>query len=126
MCSGASSFYRTNFLFFEQEYTGLKFLLERATNNHCIYAHHERLEREHQHNQMSNILHETELADSEITGTAAATVTTRREGGEDLAQLLRPFKELLTSNTPAAAKRAPLQQQRRRQKRESRRCWTCG
>ncbi|KRZ01580.1 hypothetical protein T11_14756 [Trichinella zimbabwensis] len=56
----------------------------------------------------------------------AAAVTTRKEVGEDLSEVVRQIKELLTANTPAATKRSLPQRRRRPDKRGNRRCWTCG
>ncbi|OUC42258.1 zinc knuckle, partial [Trichinella nativa] len=62
----------------------------------------------------------------EVMEATAAAVTTRKEVGEELAELVRQLKELLTSNTPAAAKRSLPQRRRRPEKKGSLRCWTCG
>ncbi|KRZ83130.1 Retrovirus-related Pol polyprotein from transposon 17.6 [Trichinella sp. T8] len=48
-----------------------------------------------------------------VTEAAAAAVTTRKEVGDDLAEVLRQLKELLTGNPPGATKRPPPKQRRR-------------
>ncbi|KRX51536.1 hypothetical protein T06_2768 [Trichinella sp. T6] len=59
---------------------------------------------------------EDEPTAGRVTEAAAAAVTTRKEVGDDLAEVLRQLKELLTDNIPAATKR-PLPRQRRRPER---------
>ncbi|KRY07559.1 hypothetical protein T12_7984 [Trichinella patagoniensis] len=49
----------------------------------------------------------------EIPEARAATVTTRKEVGKELAEVVRQLKQLLMTDIPAAAKRAPPQQRRR-------------
>ncbi|KRZ65375.1 Retrovirus-related Pol polyprotein from transposon, partial [Trichinella papuae] len=61
-----------------------------------------------------------------VTEATAAAVTTGKEVGEDLAEVGRQLKELLTGNTPAATNRSLPQRRRRPEKRGNRRCWTCG
>ncbi|KRZ70301.1 hypothetical protein T10_7894 [Trichinella papuae] len=61
-----------------------------------------------------------------VTEATAAAVTTGKEVGEDLAEVVRQLKELLTGNTPAATNRSLPQRRRRPEKRGNRRCWTCG
>ncbi|KRX32551.1 hypothetical protein T05_6057, partial [Trichinella murrelli] len=51
--------------------------------------------------------------DVEIPEARAATVTTRKEVGEELAEVVRQLKQLLMTDIPAVAKRAPPQQRRR-------------
>ncbi|KRY50017.1 hypothetical protein T03_7787 [Trichinella britovi] len=62
----------------------------------------------------------------EISEARAATVTTRKEVGEELAEMVRQLKHLLMTDIPAVAKRAPPQQRRRWEKNDRRTCWTCG
>ncbi|KRZ58227.1 Retrovirus-related Pol polyprotein from transposon 17.6 [Trichinella nativa] len=62
----------------------------------------------------------------EVTEAAAPTVTTQNEVGEELAEVVRQLKKPLMTVIIAAAKRTPLQQRLRREKKDSRRCWTCG
>ncbi|KRY49993.1 hypothetical protein T03_11234 [Trichinella britovi] len=62
----------------------------------------------------------------EIPEARAATVTTRKEVEEELAEMVRPLKHLLMTDIPAVAKRAPPQQGRRWEKKDRRTCWTCG
>ncbi|KRY42307.1 Retrovirus-related Pol polyprotein from transposon opus [Trichinella spiralis] len=62
----------------------------------------------------------------EVTEAAVATVMTRNEVAEELAEVVRQLKELLMTDIPVAAKRAPSQQRRRRKKKDRRACWTCG
>ncbi|XP_003367867.1 zinc knuckle protein, partial [Trichinella spiralis] len=62
----------------------------------------------------------------DVTEAIAAPVTTRKEGGEELAEVARQLKQLLMTDIPAAAKRATPQQRRRREKKDRRTCWTCG
>ncbi|KRZ48624.1 hypothetical protein T02_7374, partial [Trichinella nativa] len=69
---------------------------------------------------------EDEPTAGRITEAAAAAVTTRKEVGDDLAEVLRQLKELLTNNTLAATKRPPPWQRRRPERRGDRRCWKCG
>ncbi|KRX48538.1 Transposon Ty3-I Gag-Pol polyprotein [Trichinella murrelli] len=61
-----------------------------------------------------------------VTEAAAAAVTKRKEVGDDLEEVLRQLKELLTDNTPAAKKRPPHRQRRRPERRGDRPCWKCG
>ncbi|KRY06540.1 hypothetical protein T12_3948 [Trichinella patagoniensis] len=60
------------------------------------------------------------------TEAAAAAVTTRKEVENDLAEVLRQIKELLTDNTLAGTKRPPPRQRRGPEKRGDRRCWKSG
>ncbi|KRX42967.1 hypothetical protein T05_11991 [Trichinella murrelli] len=69
---------------------------------------------------------EDEPTAGRVTEAAAAAVTTRKEVGDDLAEVLRQLKELLTDNTPAATKRPLPRQRRRPERRGDRRCWKCG
>ncbi|KRY53452.1 hypothetical protein T03_8216 [Trichinella britovi] len=69
---------------------------------------------------------EDEPTAGRVTEAAAAAVTTRKEVGDDLAEVLRQLKELLTNNTLAATKRPPPWQRRRPERRGDRRCWKCG
>ncbi|KRX34471.1 Histone H2B 7 [Trichinella murrelli] len=62
----------------------------------------------------------------EISEARAATVTTRKEVGEELAEMVRQLKHLLMTDILAVAKRAPPQQRRRWEKKDRRTCWTCG
>ncbi|KRZ81565.1 hypothetical protein T08_2151, partial [Trichinella sp. T8] len=62
----------------------------------------------------------------EISEARAATVTTRKEVGEELAEVVRQLKHLLMTDIPAVAKRAPPQQRRRWEKKDRRTCWACG
>ncbi|XP_003376546.1 transcriptional regulator, CopG/Arc/MetJ family [Trichinella spiralis] len=50
----------------------------------------------------------------EVTEATAATVTTRKEVGKELAEMVWQLKELLMTDIPAAAKAAPPPQRRRR------------
>ncbi|KRX33316.1 hypothetical protein T05_10933 [Trichinella murrelli] len=58
--------------------------------------------------------------DVEIPEARAATVTTRKEVGEELAEVVRQLKQLLMTDIPAVAKRAPPQQRRRWEKKDRR------
>ncbi|KRZ48049.1 Transposon Ty3-G Gag-Pol polyprotein [Trichinella nativa] len=69
---------------------------------------------------------EDEPTAGRVTEAAAAAVTTRKEVGDDLAEVLRQLKELLTDNIPAATKRPLPRQRRRPERRGDRRCWKCG
>ncbi|KRZ49542.1 Retrovirus-related Pol polyprotein from transposon [Trichinella nativa] len=69
---------------------------------------------------------EDEPTAGRVTEAAAAAVTTRKEVGDDLAEVLRQLKELLTDNTPAATKKPLPRQRRRPERRGDRRCWKCG
>ncbi|KRX39792.1 hypothetical protein T05_15535 [Trichinella murrelli] len=61
-----------------------------------------------------------------VTEAAAAAVTTRKEVEDDLAEVLRHIKELLTDNTLAGTKRQPPWQRQGPERRGDRRCWKCG
>ncbi|KRX55167.1 hypothetical protein T06_16782, partial [Trichinella sp. T6] len=56
----------------------------------------------------------------DIREARAATVTTRKEVGEELAEMVRQLKHLLMTGIPAVAKRAPPQQRRRWEKKDRR------
>ncbi|KRZ05965.1 Transposon Ty3-I Gag-Pol polyprotein [Trichinella zimbabwensis] len=71
-------------------------------------------------------LQEDEQPAGRVMEATATAVMTRKEVGDDLAEVMRQLKELLTANTPAATKRPPHQQRRRPDKSGNRRCWTCG
>ncbi|KRY26311.1 hypothetical protein T01_13290 [Trichinella spiralis] len=62
----------------------------------------------------------------DVTEAIAAPVTTRKEVGEELAEVARQLKQLLMTDITAAAKRATPQQRRRQEKKDRRTCWTCG
>ncbi|KRX44645.1 hypothetical protein T09_2810, partial [Trichinella sp. T9] len=69
---------------------------------------------------------EYEPTAGKVTEAAAAAVTTRKEVGDDLAEVLRHIKELLTDNTLPGTKRQPPWQRQGPERRGDRRCWKCG
>ncbi|KRZ53183.1 hypothetical protein T02_2327 [Trichinella nativa] len=62
----------------------------------------------------------------EVREATAATVTTRKEVGKELVEVVWQLKELRMMDIPAVAKAAPPPQRRRREKIDRRTCWTCG
>ncbi|KRX51248.1 hypothetical protein T06_9380, partial [Trichinella sp. T6] len=56
----------------------------------------------------------------EISEARDATVTTQKEVGEELAEMVRQLKHLFMTDIPAVAKRAPPQQRRRWEKKDRR------
>ncbi|KRY07689.1 hypothetical protein T12_5207 [Trichinella patagoniensis] len=61
-----------------------------------------------------------------VTEAAATAVTTHKEVEDDLAEVLRQIKEVLTDNTLAGTKRPPPRPRREPERRGDRLCWKCG